>query len=81
MCIVYTVQIKHGRSSRRQLRVSASIPLLKGSMFMATTWHIRAEKEHGNAEDRLAISVREHSDTGTDDKSVVGHLLLEFLRR
>ena len=39
---------------------------------------LSAEREHGNAEDRFAIAVREHSDTradeDVDDRPIVGHL-------
>ena len=39
---------------------------------------LSAEREHGNAEDRFVITVREHSDTGADkdvdDRPLVGHL-------
>ena len=37
------------------------------------------EREHGNAEDCFAISVREHSDTrADDDRPIVGHLPQEL---
>ena len=38
--------------------------------------------EHGNAEDRFAIAVREHSDTradeDVDERPIVGHLPMLF---
>ena len=57
---------KYGRSSRRWLGVSASLQLLQASTFIAEcAYHIvsSAEREHGNAEDRFAITVKEHNDT------------------
>ena len=39
---------------------------------------LSAEREHGNAEDRFAIAVREHSDTRVDEdgdnRPIAGHL-------
>ena len=43
---------------------------------------LSAEREHGNAEDRFAIAVTEHSDTradeDVDDRPIVGHLPREL---
>ena len=43
---------------------------------------LSAEKEHGNAEDRFAIAVTEHSDPradkDVDDRPIVGHLTREL---
>ena len=42
---------------------------------------LSAEREHGPAEDRFAIAVRQHSDTiadeDVDDRPIVGHLTRE----
>ena len=41
--------------------------------------HLSVEREHGNVEDRFAITVREHSGTGTnEDRPLVGHLPREL---
>ena len=43
---------------------------------------LTAEMEHGNAEDRFAIAVREYSDTradeDVDERPIVGHLPMLF---
>ena len=45
--------------------------------------HLSAESEHGNAEDRFAIAVREHTDIRADEdvntRPVVGHLPREAM--
>ena len=80
-------KLKYGRRLRRRLRSSASLQLLQASTFIAECgYHIgqclSTEREHGNAEDRFAIAVREHSDTRTDedvdDRPIVGHLPREI---
>ena len=44
---------------------------------------LSTEKEHGNAEDRFVIPVREHTDTradeDVDDRPIVGHLPRELI--
>ena len=64
---VYT-SIKVWQELEKTTRSLASLQLLEASTFIAE-WsphlrqHLNAEREHGNAEDRFAFTVREHSDT------------------
>ena len=82
-----TQVLKYGRRLGRRLWSSASPQLLQVSTFIAECgYHIEqclsTEREHGNAENRFAIVVREHSDTRTDedvdDRPIVGHLPREI---
>ena len=65
---VYT-SIKVWLKLEKTTQSSALLQLLEASTFIAECGYQRlsTKREHGNAEDRFAIAVRDHSDTRADE--------------